>query len=72
MVELVPDTRRTSVPDDLGGLQRRRLLQPHGAVMTTGPAFSFQHILIRDAAYAGLLKRERAGCTSGSWPGQTR
>jgi class 3 adenylate cyclase/tetratricopeptide (TPR) repeat protein len=60
VVELVPDTRRPDVPDDLGGLQRRRLLQPHGAVMTTGPAFSFQHILIRDAAYASLLKRERA------------
>ena len=28
--------------------------------MTTGPAFAFQHILIRDAAYASLLKRERA------------
>ena len=48
------------VPDDLGGLERRRLLQPHAAVMTTGPAFAFQHILIRDAAYASLLKRERA------------
>ena len=60
VVELVPDTRRPRVPDDLGGLQRRRLLQPHAAVMTTGPAFAFQHILIRDAAYASLLKRERA------------
>jgi class 3 adenylate cyclase/tetratricopeptide (TPR) repeat protein len=60
VVELVPDPRRPAVPDDLGGLQRRRLLQPHAAVMTTGPAFSFQHILIRDAAYASLLKRERA------------
>ena len=51
VVELVPDTRRPRVPDDLGGLQRRRLLQPHAAVMTTGPAFAFQHILIRDTAY---------------------
>jgi class 3 adenylate cyclase len=60
VVELVPDTRRPAVPDDLTGLERRRLLQPHPAVMTTGPAFAFQHILIRDAAYASLLKRERA------------
>ncbi|HSD03825.1 MAG TPA: AAA family ATPase [Gaiellales bacterium] len=60
VVELVPDTRRAEVPDDLGGLERRRLLQPHPAVMTTGPAFAFQHILIRDAAYASLLKRDRA------------
>ena len=49
------------VPDDLGGLERRRLLQPHAAVMTTGPAFAFQHILIRDAAYASLLKRAARG-----------
>jgi len=60
VVELLPETRRPGVPDDLGGLQRRRLLQPHAAVMTTGLAFAFQHILIRDAAYASLLKRERA------------
>jgi class 3 adenylate cyclase len=60
VVELVPDGRRPAVPDDLAGLQRRRLLQPHAAIMTTGAAFAFQHILIRDAAYASLLKRDRA------------
>jgi class 3 adenylate cyclase/tetratricopeptide (TPR) repeat protein len=60
VVELIPDARRPAVPDDLNGLERRRLLQPHAAVMTTGPAFAFQHILIRDAAYASLLKRDRA------------
>ena len=60
VVELLPDTRRPAVPDDLTGLERRRLLQAHAAVMTTGPAFAFQHILIRDAAYASLLKRDRA------------
>jgi class 3 adenylate cyclase/tetratricopeptide (TPR) repeat protein len=60
VVELVPDTRRAGVPDDLGGLQRRRLLQPDAALMAAGRAFAFQHILIRDAAYASLLKRDRA------------
>ncbi|MGH3141081.1 MAG: AAA family ATPase, partial [Gaiellales bacterium] len=60
VVELVPDTRRPRVPDDLGGLERRRLVQSHPAVMTTGRAYTFQHILIRDAAYGGLLKRHRA------------
>jgi class 3 adenylate cyclase/tetratricopeptide (TPR) repeat protein len=60
VVELLPDPRRPAVPDDLAGLERRRLLQPHAAIMTTGPAFAFQHILIRDAAYASLLKRDRA------------
>jgi tetratricopeptide (TPR) repeat protein len=60
VVELVADRRRPAVPDDLTGLERRRMLQPHAAVMTTGPAFAFQHILIRDAAYASLLKRDRA------------
>jgi class 3 adenylate cyclase/tetratricopeptide (TPR) repeat protein len=60
VVELVPDGRRPAVSDDLGGLERRRLVQSHPAVMTAGPAYTFQHILIRDAAYAGLLKRHRA------------
>ena len=60
VVELVPDARRPAVPEDLGGLERRRLVQSHPAVMTTGAAYTFQHILIRDAAYAGLLKRHRA------------
>ena len=60
VAELVPDARRPGIYDDLTGLERRRLIQPHAEVMTPGPAYSFQHILIRDAAYAGLLKRERA------------
>ncbi len=60
VVELVPDARRPAVPEDLGGLVRRRLVQSHPAVMTAGAAYTFQHILIRDAAYAGLLKRHRA------------
>jgi hypothetical protein len=60
VAELVPDGRRLMVADDLTGLERRRLLQQHAPVMTAGPAYTFQHILIRDAAYAGLLKRHRA------------
>jgi len=49
---------------DLGrrllGLVRRELLRPDRAILTTGDAFSFRHILIRDAAYEALPKAERA------------
>ena len=31
VVELVPDARRPRVPEDLGGLERRRLVQSHAA-----------------------------------------
>ena len=60
VIELVSDARRPAVPEDLDGLERRRLVQSHPEIMTTGAAYTFQHILIRDAAYAGLLKRHRA------------
>ena len=58
--ELVPDPVRDGVIGQLERLARKRLVHSHTATITVGPAYRFQHILIRDAAYAGLLKRSRA------------
>ncbi len=39
---------------------RKELVRPDRSEVTGGDAFKFRHILIRDAAYAALPKRERA------------
>ena len=43
----------------LAGLVRKDLIRPHPPTME-GDAFRFRHLLIRDAAYAGLSKASRA------------
>ena len=57
--ELTPD-----VGSDLSGsllaLVRKDLVRPERSELTDGDAFKFRHLLIRDAAYASLPKRERA------------
>jgi DNA-binding SARP family transcriptional activator/tetratricopeptide (TPR) repeat protein len=56
VVQLVPKERAASVGKHLVELGRKGLLQA-GA---TEAAFRFQHVLIRDAAYATLPKAQRA------------
>jgi len=59
--ELVPDGVRTSVPASLDGLARKELIRRDEATQFAAQeAYRFLHILIRDAAYQGLLKRTRA------------
>jgi class 3 adenylate cyclase len=61
VVELAPDEARSSVPAALLALVRKELVRPErGDVLTTGDAFKFRHVLIRDAAYEALPKAERA------------
>ena len=57
--ELVPDAVRDRVPELLAALGRKQFVRPE---RTDGQEslYRFHHILIRDAAYAGLLKRTRA------------
>ena len=55
--EIVAESLRPRVPSVLDTLPRKRLVRIHDAVTR---AFRFDHILIRDAAYNGLLKRTRA------------
>jgi class 3 adenylate cyclase len=44
----------------LAGLVRKELIRPHEATLAADEAFRFRHLLIRDAAYEGLAKSERA------------
>jgi class 3 adenylate cyclase len=58
---LAPDPVRPKVPDHLASMARKQLVRPpRGSADAEEAAFRFAHILIRDAAYGGLLKRARA------------
>jgi predicted ATPase/class 3 adenylate cyclase len=57
---LVPDSVSPKVEASLRGLERKELIRPDEASFAGQDAYRFQHILIRDAAYHGLLKRTRA------------
>ena len=57
--ELVGDPLRARVGESLAALSRKQLLQPAEEDAHVGPQFRFQHIVIRDAAYARLLKETR-------------
>ena len=54
---LASDALRERVRPHLGLLTRKRLVEP---IDEDGERFRFGHIMIRDAAYGGLLKRGRA------------
>ncbi len=57
---LVSEDERGAVTERLHALMRKELVQPDQAEMSTGEAFRFRHMLIRDAAYEALAKTERA------------
>jgi class 3 adenylate cyclase/tetratricopeptide (TPR) repeat protein len=57
--ELVGSELRDRVPGALASLSRKQLLQPAEADTRVGLQFRFRHIVIRDAAYARLLKEAR-------------
>ena len=59
--ELVPDSIRAAVGPSLRSLSRKELVAFDETTRFAGQeAFRFLHIMIRDAAYQGLLKRSRA------------
>ncbi len=58
--ELVDEALVEEVPVHLDGLARRQLIRPAATGATGADAWRFQHLVIRDAAYQGLLKRSRA------------
>ena len=45
----------------LMALTRKDLVRPDRSGLAGGEAFRFRHLLIRDAAYQGLAKADRAG-----------
>jgi class 3 adenylate cyclase len=59
--DLVPDGLRPSVVPSLLGLSKKELIRRDETTHFAGQeVYRFLHILIRDAAYHGLLKRTRA------------
>ncbi len=59
VAELAPEAVRSGVPAHLGSLVRKRFLRPEPR-SPEEERFRFDHVLIREAAYGGLLKRARA------------
>jgi class 3 adenylate cyclase/tetratricopeptide (TPR) repeat protein len=60
VADLVPSELAQAVAGHLGALTDKQLIQPTDASDATDDTYRFHHLLVRDAAYAGLLKRERA------------
>jgi class 3 adenylate cyclase/tetratricopeptide (TPR) repeat protein len=58
--ELSPDEVRRHIDESLRSLTRRELVEPHESTFAGQEAYRFMHLLIREAAYHGLLKRTRA------------
>ena len=57
--ELVEDSLKPAVRLRLSSLSARQLIHPEATTLA-GDGYRFDHIIIRDAAYGRLLKRERA------------
>ena len=60
VVDLSPENARPAVGDQLRMLVRKELIHPHRSVFVGDDGFRFRHMLIRDAAYAGMPKEARA------------
>ncbi|MGH2556533.1 MAG: adenylate/guanylate cyclase domain-containing protein [Actinomycetota bacterium] len=58
--ELAPEPMRPAVSGHLMTLVRKELIRPDHSDIVRETAFRFRHILIRDAAYAGMPKETRA------------
>jgi hypothetical protein len=60
VVELSPEPARPELPAHLMALVRKELIRPDRSGVDADDAFRFRHLLVRDAAYSGLPKQERA------------
>jgi class 3 adenylate cyclase/tetratricopeptide (TPR) repeat protein len=60
VAELTPSDERPAVPDSLLTLVRKELIRPDLQPGSPDEAYRFRHLLIRDAAYGGMPKDERA------------
>ncbi len=58
--ELAPDQIREQVPQHLDTLARKQFVRPDPGERSFQDAYRFHHVLIRETAYDGLLKRARA------------
>jgi class 3 adenylate cyclase/tetratricopeptide (TPR) repeat protein len=60
VTDLVAEPIAPSVPAHLVALTQKQLVQPNEQTTDEDVGYRFHHLLVRDAAYNGLLKRERA------------
>jgi class 3 adenylate cyclase/tetratricopeptide (TPR) repeat protein len=60
VTELSPEDARSAVGKNLQTLQRKELIRPEASSFTGQDAFRFSHLLVRDAAYESMPKRNRA------------
>jgi len=60
VAELAPAPLHEQVPPLLSDMSRKQLVRPASSTNIDEAAFRFMHILIKDAAYGGMLKRARA------------
>jgi tetratricopeptide (TPR) repeat protein len=60
VTDLVPPPLSPAVPAHLEALSAKQLVQPNADADEEEAGYRFHHLLVRDAAYGGLLKRERA------------
>ena len=60
VADLSPESARAAVGTNLQLLVRKELIRPDRSTVPGENAYHFRHLLILDAAYAGLPKRDRA------------
>ena len=60
LAQIAPEPLRASLTGHLITLVRREFIRPARPDIGSGDAYAFRHILIRDAAYDALPKRDRA------------
>jgi class 3 adenylate cyclase len=60
VLELVGGDDRAELERQLGALAAKQLIEPDGGRFAGEPTFSFNHILVRDVAYQGILKGQRS------------
>ncbi|HEY9067386.1 MAG TPA: adenylate/guanylate cyclase domain-containing protein [Burkholderiaceae bacterium] len=59
VVSLAPEVLRPAIGEHLGSLTRKQFIRVSRAIEAE-PVYRFQHQLVRDTIYTGLLKRARA------------
>src|SRR5439155_9412038 len=60
LAELSADLAPADLDEVVSALVQKELVRPHRASFSGDAAYAFRHVLIRDAAYAGLTKSMRA------------
>jgi class 3 adenylate cyclase len=65
VLELTGGDDRDELERQLSALVAKQLIEPDGSRFAGEPTFSFDHILVRDVAYQGILKGQRSELHAG-------